>query len=150
MQVSRSIAVLVLMKMNPVAAHPPDDVETENHEHDADGELEPGGKPAGHHAVDKKHDRPKEKERDRVADAPERAVTDALRRRFGARRERRDRSDMVRLERVAHPDEKAQNQKSDHRLIELQRPMALEGLLVRAGKQHVRRKTSPEKAFDET
>lgn len=114
MQVVRSIVVLVLMKMNPVAAHPPDDVETEYHEHDADSELEPGGKPARHHAVDEKHDRPKEKERDRVANAPERAVTDALRRSFGSRRERRDRGDVVRFERVAHPDEKAQNQKACH------------------------------------
>ena len=95
------------MKMNPVAAHPPDDVETENHEHDADRELEPGGKAAGHHTVDEQHDRPEKKERDRVADAPQRAVTDAFRRRFGSRGEGRNRSDVVRLERVAHPDEKS-------------------------------------------
>ena len=138
MQVSRSIAVLVLMKMNSVAAHAPDDVETEHHEHEADGELEPGGKPAGYHAVDEKHDRSKKKQCYRVADAPEDAVTDALGRRLGARRERRDRGDMVRFERVAHPDEKSQNKKFGHR-PELKSPMALEGLLVGTGKQHVRR-----------
>ena len=61
-------------------------------------EVGRGGMATVYLALDEKHDRPKEKECDRVADAPERAVTDALRRRFGARRERRDRSDMVRLD----------------------------------------------------
>src|SRR3972149_5253293 len=106
--------VLVQVEVDPLFREPPEHVEAERDQHQADRELESRCEPFRKRTVQEQHRGAEEEKREGMSQAPEDALSHALSRARAPRREARDRGEVVGLEGMAHADEEPQDQKTDH------------------------------------
>src|SRR3990170_705215 len=100
-----STLVLVQVEVDPLFREPPEHVEAECDQHEADRELESRCEPLRKRAVQEQHRGADEKEGECMTEAPEDALLYALPRARAPRRETRDRGDMIGLEGMPHADD---------------------------------------------
>ncbi len=106
--VNRAVAVAMGVKMHAVAPKPPQHMGAETDQHDSDGGLERPGEMFGDGMPEQDRGAGKDEQRHGMAKPPGQAVLDDVADMAAPRGDRGHRGDVVSLERMLHPEEKAE------------------------------------------
>ena len=108
------VSMAMHMDMHPGAKDAPEDVCPEYHEHETNAQLEPLLQTGWNCRPQRENDTSDACKRQRVPDAPRDSLANRRTQRTLARRQCRDRGQMVRLQRVFHAYEEADHQNAQH------------------------------------
>src|SRR5687767_10322849 len=112
--VPHAIAVLMLMKMHTVTQEPPQHVHAEADQHDPDRRFERLGHIFGNRVSQQDRSAGKDKERERMAQAPGQAMLDDIADTGSPRSDARHGGDMIGLECMLHPEQETQSEHAEH------------------------------------
>jgi hypothetical protein len=114
MNVFRTIAVHMPVKMHAVAPQPPQYVSAETNQHDADRGLQRPRKVFGDRMTQQDRGAGEDEQRQRMAEPPCQPVLDDIANVGPAGGNARDRRDVIGLQRVLHAEQKTDPQDSEH------------------------------------
>ena len=103
MHVACAVAVLVRAEMHPLAPQPPQHMAAERQQHQPDAELEPIRHVVGKARLEQEAATGHHQQRQRMSKSPERAVQRDAAKAAAAADDARNSGDMIRLQRVLHP-----------------------------------------------